>query len=365
MIVKVTDKKTLSQFIYFVKKLYRNHPLYVFPIFSALKKELTSVVLNDQTYTAILCVQNNEVVGRLLYTQVNNHKLSKTMGYFSFFDAIDDTAVAKELFDYMEQDLLKTGVQSFEGTYSPYDPDTRRGILVNGFDQFPSMLTSYNYEYYGKLLEACGYQKAYDTVTLEAKINPEVTKKLFTIEKYFTNHYNVSIDKIDVKNINKEISDIHTVLEEATTELNYQEAPSVEMISTVAQKLKPFINPKLIRIAREVETGEPVGFCLVFPDFNYIFKKTKGKIRPLQMLMLLRKIPRARGMMQYVVPKYQNTGLIGYMYKKVYDEFFELGIKEFVAGTIMEDNPKAVHAFDKFGAEVICTYRIYRKDVLQ
>jgi hypothetical protein len=365
MIVKVTDKKTLNQFIYFVTKLYRNHPLYVYPIFSALKKELASVVLNEKTYTAILCIQNDETVGRLLYTQENNQKQAKMMGYFSFFDSIDSVDVAQELLSYMESDLLNKGVQSFEGTYSPYDPDTRRGILVNGFDQFPSMLTSYNYEYYGTLLEACGYQKAYDTVTLEAKINPEVTKKLFTIEKNFTNHYNVSIDAIDLKNINKEINDIHRVLEEATTELNYQEAPSVEMISTIAKKLKPFINPKLIRIAREVETKEPVGFCLVFPDFNYVFKKTNGKIRPLRMLRLIRKIPRARGMMQYVVPKYQNTGLIGYMYKRVYDEFFDLGIKEFVAGTIMEDNPKAVHAFDKFGAEAVCTYRIYRKDVLQ
>jgi GNAT superfamily N-acetyltransferase len=95
------------------------------------------------------------------------------------------------------------------------------------------------------------------------------------------------------------------------------------------------------------------------PDYNQVFRKTKGRLRPLRFLLGKRKITKARGMMQYVVPDYQNTGLIGHMFKTIYDSFHELGITEFEAGTMMEDNPKPINAFKKFGGDIIKVYRLY------
>lgn len=363
MIKVVDSKRDLMNFIFFIKRLYKNDPHYIFPIFSALKKELIPLVIQKKTYKAILSIRDNEVVGRLLYTIEFNKKKQMKMGYFSAFDAVNDRTVAKELFDFMENDVKSQGVFYCEGTYSPYDPDTRRGIMINGFDDDPAILTSYNYSYYSDLLEACGYHKAYDTFGMKADINPQVQKRLETIETYFVNHYDVRIDQLNLKDLNQEIRDIHEVLLTATTEINYQDAPSIEMIKQVAESLRLLINPKLIRIARENDTNRPVGFCLVFPDFNQILKKTKGHIRPIYILMNLKKITRVRGTMQYVIPKYQNTGLIGYMYKKVYDYFKPLGINEFEGGTVMEENEKSLHAFDKFGGRIAKTYRIYGKEL--
>lgn len=363
MIKIVESKSDLKDFISFIKKLYKDDPHYIFPIFSALKRELLSLVIHKKTYKAILSLQNGQVVGRLLYTIEYNKKKKKDICYFSAFDAIDDSSVAKELFDHMENDVRGQGVFYCEGTYSPYDPDTRRGIMIEGFDDDPAILTSYNYPYYAHLLEDCGYYKAYDTFGLKADINLHVQKRLETIETYCVNHYDVRIDQLNLKHLKKEIHDIHEVLLTATTEINYQDAPSIEMIEQVANNLRLLINPKLIRIARENESNKPVGFCLVFPDFNQILKKTKGQIRPLYILMNLKKITRVRGTMQYVIPKYQNTGLIGYMYKKVYDHFETLGINEFEGGTVMEENEKSLHAFDKFGGRIAKTYRIYGKEL--
>jgi len=363
MIIEVKSKHDLKQFIYFIEELYRDHSHYIFPIFSSLRKELSSLVLKKKSYKAILSTKDDNILGRLLYTIDFSKKLNRNICFFSAFDAIDDDSVAKELFSYMEQDVLKQNIDYCEGTYSPYDPDTRRGIMVEGFDDDPAILTSYNAPYYSRLLEICGYHKVYDTFGLKADINPQVQKRLETIEQYFSNHYDIRIDQLDLKHIDNEIKDIHQILLTSTTEINYQEAPSIEMIEQVAKKLKSLINPKLIRIARENDTNKAVGFCLVFPDFNQIFKKTKGRIKPLVILTQMRKITRVRGMMQYVIPKYQNTGLIGYMYKKVYDNFKWMGITEFEGGTVMEDNLKSIHAFDKFGGRIAKTYRIYGKEL--
>ena len=159
--------------------------------------------------------------------------------------------------------------------------------------------------------------------------------------------------------------DIEKILNQATNEIIYQDAPDMELIEETARQMKAFINPTFVKIARENETNKPVGFCLVVPDFNQVLIKTKGKIRPLKMMLLKRKITKARGQMQYIIPEYQNGGLIGHMFKVIFDDFVDAGITEFEAGTMMEDNPKPINAFKKFGGEIIKVYRLYGKEILK
>jgi hypothetical protein len=68
--------------------------------------------------------------------------------------------------------------------------------------------------------------------------------------------------------------------------------------------------------------------------------------------------------MQYIIPKYQSSGLLGAMYHSIGEAFSELGITAFEAGTIMEENQKSLHTFDIFGGKIVKTYRIYGKELL-
>lgn len=365
MIREVTTKKDLRRFVYFVKSLYADDPHYVFPLFSVLMKELRAEVLQKKTYKALLVFEDFEVKGRILYTFSTSKNHQGEVCFFSLFDAIDDVVVAKQMFDYIENDMISKGVSYIEGAYTPYDPDTRRGILVQGFDIDPTLFTSYNYEYYGKLLEACGYIKAYDTYSLSADESPTTDRVMNLAQLYFHKRHDVRIDSLNLKKLDKDLSDIHHVFEIASTELNYQNPPSLDVIRKVAKNLRFFIEPQYIKIAREPDTEEAVGFCVVLPDYNQVFKRTRGKIRPLMMLLGKKKITKTRGIMQYVVPKYQNTGLIGSMFHSVYKNFKKNGITEFEAGTIMEDNVKSISMFNKFGGKIIKTYRIYGKEIKQ
>jgi len=362
MIKIVENKKDIKDFVYFVQDLYSGHDKYVFPIFSALKKELKKIVLEEKKYKAILCIEDNEIKGRLLFTFEYSKKQSKTICYFSFFDSINEIDIVNELFNYMENDMKLQKIDYSEGTFSPYDADTRRGVLISGFDIAPTIFTSYNYEYYGGLLEKYGYLKAIDTVSLNADVHQKSKKRLSTISKYFLRNHDVRVDSLSWKNLEKDMDDVHQILKVATNEIVYQDSPSIEVIAETARQMKLFINPKLIKIARENITNKPIGFCLVLPDFNQVFKKTKGRIRPIKIMIEKRKITKARGTMQYIVPEYQNTGLIAHIFNSLFDEFIELGITDFEAGTMMENNPKPINAFKKFGGEIIKTYRIYGKE---
>lgn len=363
MIKEVQTKAELKQFIYFIKTLYKDDPHVVYPLFFALTKELKEEVLVKKEYKALLCYRKNDIVGRVLYTTDESKKQGKEIGYFSFFDTIEDQDIATELLDYMEQDLLSRGIDYVEGTFSPYDPDTRRGVLVKGFDSSPVIFCSYNYPYYATLLEGSGYSKAIDTVLLNALSGAKSEKRLNTVSKYFSRGHDVRVDSLNFKDLDKDLKDVHQILIEATNEIIYQDAPSMDMVENAARQLKMFLNPDFILIARENETNRPIGFVLVVPDFNQLFKKTKGRLRPLRFLLGKKHITKARGMMQYIVPDYQNTGLIGHLFKAIYDAFQEHGITEFEAGTMMEDNPKPINAFKKFGGEIIKVYRLYGKEL--
>lgn len=361
MILKVQNKKELKQFIHYIEELYKDDPHMVYPIFRALTKELTHEVLETKKYTAILSMDDNQIKGRLLYTIDESKKQEKDIGYFSYFDCVNEPKVAKELFDYCIKDLKGKGIDYLEGTFTPYDPDNRRGVLLKGFDSDPIIFTTYNYEYYNELLESVGMSKAIDTVLLNAEVSQNSLKRLNTFSKFFNRSHDVRVDSLDYKNFDRDIDDIHEILIKATTDIVYQDAPSIDLIRDVAKQMKLFINPDFVRIARENGTNKPVGFCFVLPDFNHVFKKTKGRIRPLRILLGKRKITKARGMMQYIVPEYQNTGLIAHIYKTLFHVFEEQGYTQFEGGTMMEDNPKPINAFKKFGGEIIKVYRIYGK----
>ena len=365
MIFTVSSKKELNDFVYFVKKLYKDNAHYVYPIFFMQKKELSELVLKEKTYKAILYKKNNKVLGRLLYTVDYSKKQEKDICYFSHFECVNDPYVSNALFSKMEEDMKEWNVSYSEGSFTPYDPDTRRGIMIKGFNSDPSIFTSYNFEYYNDLINTYGFKKAIDTVLLNALVNKDSKKKLKTFSKFFMRSHDVLVESIDMKNLENDLKDVKSILDIATNEIVYQDAPSYELIENAARQMKSFINPDFVKIAREPETMRPIGFCLVLPDFNQVFKETRGKLRPFKMMRLKKSITRARGMMQYVIPEYQSTGLIAHMFKVIYDEFEKHGITTFEAGTMMEDNPNPINLFKKFGGDIIKIYRLYGKDLGQ
>lgn len=364
MILEVKNRTELKRFIYYVKDLYKDDPHYIYPLFSILTKELVREVLKQKNYTAIMSVdEQSNVRGRLLYRMEYNPKEKRHVCYFSYFDCIESKEVATELLNYMESDMKKNNVFYSEGSFTPYDPDNRRGILVDGFDSDPIIFTSYNKSYYQPLLEGFGYQKVHDTFSVKPVINDNTIKRLQTLGKYFERKYEIDVDYIDFKHMDKEIEDIHQVLSDSDNEHIYQEVPSIELIRSVAINMKSFLDKRIIRIARERNTKKPIGFCFCLLDYNQVFKLTKGRLNPFKLLFAKKYITRIRGMMQYVIPEYQGTGVIGYIYHKIFEEFECMGITEFEGGTMMEGNDKPLHTFDKFGGKVNKTYRIYGKEL--
>ena len=175
--------------------------------------------------------------------------------------------------------------------------------------------------------------------------------------------YGVTVSDLNYKNIDSDLKAVHDILSVATTDLNYQDSPSMDLIKNVLKSLKFFIVPSLVKIAREKETGLPVGFSLTIPDFNEVLKKTNGKVNIFKFLYYKRKIKRCRGMLQYVIPKYQNKGTIAQLFYETGKTMKTLKLDYFEGGTIMENNPSSWKPFVNLGGEISKIYRIYGKEI--
>ncbi len=361
MIKIVNTEKELKQFIYFVKKLYKTENNYVLPFFKVQFNELRKEVLYDKNYHALLCIHKNVVYGRILYTFKDDLKTGKKVCYFSFFDFVDDFSIAYDLVDEMKEHALKCGVTRFEGPYCPYDPDTRRGVLTNNFNKMPSVFLTYNYPYYVEIYEKLGFKKKVDTYSMSLEVSGEVLKKVLKMGK-ISKRENIIISTLNRKHIEDDIKALVDVMSVATTEVNYEVAPTYELIQSIFKQMRLFLKDEYIIIAREQETNKPIGFLVILPELNQVFSKMNGKFNIFKFLLYRNKINKTRGWLQYVIPEYQNTMLLGLMFSKAGEAHIKNRIVEFEGGTIVEHNKKSYEVFEHFGGKIDKVYRIYEME---
>ena len=137
MIHVVSDNSSLNDFIFFVRDLYKNDSNFACPVFFSLKKELRKELFIKKRSIAVLCVRDSVVVGRLLFGISKSKQKSSDIGYFSFFDSVDDFSVAQELFAYMEN-YFKGKVSYVEGTFSPLSLTGMLNIMSSNLWPLPS-----------------------------------------------------------------------------------------------------------------------------------------------------------------------------------------------------------------------------------
>lgn len=365
-IVRV-EKKDIDRFINFPDFLYKQDEFYVPYMKGDQKKNLTKYIFEEKSYTALMAVdtETKEVKARVLYTVApSRHLKIEACGHFCMYECVDDIAVSNALLSAMEQDLINKGVSHISGSYCPFDPDNRRGILIDGFAAPPSLFCSYNKPYYASQLEAMGFVKEIDTFSYRINLENKDLTRFSRIGGLSQKKYDYSIQHLDIKKLDRDIADIHTIFKSATTEINFEGAPSIEELKAYFYEWKSFLKPEYISIARTNESNRPIGFTIGIPDYNMVFQKMRGKMDLWGLINLLiyrKRINCVRAMLQYVIPEYQDKGVIAALLFDEYSQMIKNGIKTIECGTIVEENFKSWSIYEKYGAGLKKRYRIFNK----
>lgn len=370
-IEEVKDSKTLNDFIYLPFKLYKYDDAWVPPIVSDFKKYImgkNNFLNQSGPNIKIVAYKNNQMAGRLLVginEHLNNAKGFKE-GYISLFESIEDMEVAFSMLEFAEKWLYNQGMDSIKGPLSLPGGDDNRGFLIDNLEDPTLIMNTYNKKYYNDYFLEYGFEKYFDCYAYKTVFENENISRYEKLVPYAMEKYKFKLDKIDLKNIDKEMKDIKEIIIKAMPkEWDDFIPPTDDELNLIAKQIVPFADPDLIYIARTLD-GKPIGFNISLPDYNQVLKKLNGKLFPFgifKFLYLKKKIDKMRFFVLFVVPEYRKKGVPSAIYLQSYSKALDKGYKFGEGSTIWEYNDEMIRDIEKFGGERYKTYRIYTKRI--
>ena len=363
-----------DQFIAFQPKLYADDPFFVPPIAAERRDFLDprkNPFLSHTELSLFLAKRGEEVVGRAAaindpqYNQFHNTET----GFFGMFESIDDPSVAGALLDAASAWVGGKGMKQLLGPVNfSFNHDC--GVLLDRFDQPPTMMMAYNPPYYPQLLEANGMVKAKDLWSFELSTAVAPTEKVVRIAENLRARESVRIRHLRLDRLSEEVGRIKAVYN-AMLEKKWGFVPmSDDEFDFIAARLRLLvqIRPELFLIA-EIR-GEPVAFSLTVPDSNMAIKAAQGRLTrfglPLglaRMLWAARSIDRLRVLLFGIKPGYRRRGLDALLYLDTLHAARRLGYNIAEIGWTSEDDHLLNRAIESMGARRYKTYRLYERPV--
>jgi GNAT superfamily N-acetyltransferase len=360
----VATKRDETAFIKLPWKIYAGDASWVPPLLMDRRKLIdrqNNPFYRHAAMEMFLAERGGEQVGRIAAIVNDNHNREhhENIGFFGFFESIDDRAVASALFDAAAGWLRARGVTAMRGPASPSVND-EYGLLIEGFTP-PCILMTYNPPYYRTLVEGYGFVKAKDLFAYHLSQERVGQSKLARVAEVIERRASVTIRTIDFGKFDSEVAIIRELYSRGW-ESNWGEVPMTEEEFLYAAKdLKAIADPDLIIIA-EVK-GKPVGFGMTLPDLNQVLiRNRRGWLVPalVRILLYRKRIDTVRIIILGVLPEYANAG-VGSML------FYETGRRARVKGYdygeaswVVEDNVMMNRGAEMMNAVKTKTYRVYQ-----
>jgi hypothetical protein len=246
-----------------------------------------------------------------------------------------------------------------------YSTNDTVGLLVEGFDSDPFIMTPHNPKYYGALIESAGFGRAMDLyawfMRTEKGLNPKITR----VGEKVLKEEDIRVRTLDMKRFREEVEVIKQIYNDAWS-TNWGFVPMTdEEFKHMAQDLKPVVDPRIVLIAEK--KGEPVAFSLALPDFNQALKKINGRLFPFGLPRLLyhsRHIERVRVLALGITKKMQNwNGLGAALYYESFRRGVAAGYRSCEFSWTLETNDLINRSMKLFGAEIYKRYRVYQKAI--
>lgn len=368
-ITTVQSNKDLMRFIKFQWEIYKGDKFWVPPLIMDRKKILNkekNPFFKHAQAEYFLAERDGKLVGRIaaIKNDLHNKYHNDKVGFFGFFECINDQEVANALFDTAKKWLKEHGMDAMRGPANPSSND-EYAMLLEGFDDEPRLLMTYNPKYYLDLCDNYGFKKAKDLYAWKLENKKVISSdKLKRVAEIAQKRSGIKITQLNMKKFNSEVEKVKYVYNKAWAP-NWGFVPMTdEELDAMAKDLKPLVEPSLVLFG-EIN-NELVGFALVMLDYNYIFKQINGKLFPFGFLKLFtekKKIKWSRVITLGLIPEYQKRGLDSVFYWEVVNRAHKLGIDLGEASWVLEDNDMMNRGAEVMKGELYKKYRMYQIDI--
>jgi GNAT superfamily N-acetyltransferase len=366
---RVDSAAERNAFIRFQWQIYRDDPAWVPPLILERKQFLDRkrhpFYLHGDA-ALFLARRDREIVGRIMASDDPNYNSlhGTNVGCFGLFECIDDVEVASALFNAAGDWLRRKGRSEIMG---PIDYSTNYvcGLLIDGFQHPPTLLTAHNPAYYTSLIETGGFTKLKDWYAWWFSEYPAPAERLRKIAAARAGKVGAKIRPINLRKIAEDGQKIRAIYNQAW-ERNWGFVPFTEAEADhMAAEMKPLVVAPATLLAEVGDT--PVGFVIGVPDINVALRHINGRLTkfglPVGLLKLLyyrTKIRTGRLVALGVVKQYRRAGIAEMLVLHVMDEAFRRGFTGELSMTL-EDNVLVNRFIEALGAQRYKTYRIYGK----
>ena len=380
-IITVTSSADRREFIDLAYRLNRGNPNWVPP----LRDEVAGLInprknpwFGHGRAHLLLARRGTRTVGRisahideLALTQPVEQGFGPGTGFWGLFEA-EDAEVTAALLAAAEDWLRGQGMTRMIGPVSLSMWD-EPGLLIDGFDQPPTVMMGYNAPQYQAWIEAVGHQGVQDLFTYGLPITdgfPELTNRIVAMGE---KSGKITIRKADKSRFDEEARLLLGILNDAWSD-NWGFVPLTDAeIAYAGKKLKPIVYEDLIRFA--IVDGETVAFMMTIPDLNEKIKDFGGSLWPFNWARLLwwlraPKVKRMRVPLMGVVKRLQGTRMASQLAFTLIEYIRRDAVAKFGAthgdfGWVLASNGPMRSVGEAVGGSVDRVYRIYERTIAQ
>ncbi|HKJ84669.1 MAG TPA: N-acetyltransferase [Spirochaetia bacterium] len=368
-VTTVSNDKDLMRFIKLPWKLYRDDPNWVPPLIMDQKTLLSRTknpFFEHASVEYFLAHRDGELVGRIaaIHDRSYMEVQRENVGFFGFYESIDDQSVADALFAAARAWLAERDVVAMRGPTNPSTNDSL-GLLVDAFDRPPVVMMPYNSHYYPRLFEAAGLVKSKDLLAYWLAEEKMKIERLDRFVDLLKKRHSLTLRPLNLKKFDEEIDLVKLIYNDAW-EKNWGFVPWTDAeLEHLGRELKPVADPELVMFA--YKDGDPAGFSLSLPDlFQALIHVKSGRLFPVGLLKLLywqRRIDQVRVLAMGIRTKYRGLGIDALFYHRTFRYAETKGQQRGECSWILEDNHTMRAAMEKMGGYVYKTYRLYDQPV--
>ena len=368
-IERVATPKQWQAFHRLKIELYQDDPAAAIPLKSMERDKLdvNSAFFAHAEREAWIGFIDGKCVGRIvaIVDRLHNEHHRDSLGFFGFFESVDDVELAKQLLDVAADWLRKKGCTAIRGPMSP-SMKGEMGVLIEGFEHPPTILMAHSRPWYDALLRACelGVVKefyAFHFLSDDPRHAPKFEKMEEFEARVMKRYPDLRFEQLSRDKFAETIHEVNTLGNEVR-KVGWGNVPSTTAeIETMIKNLGPIIRLEAFQVA--YYRDELVGYIIGIPDINWALRRTFGKwdwLRKIQLLFWLKRIPRSRIIALGADVDFRRKGIAMLLIKRIVDR--RTIFQEWEMSWVLEDNVRSLRAIERsINLDRYKTWRIYEK----
>jgi GNAT superfamily N-acetyltransferase len=367
-LTEVRSPRQLKEFIRLPYSVYPEGSLYVPQLEGELRKEFSpdkNPFFKHAKAKYFTVHADGAPAGRVaaIVNELHNGYHREKTGFFGFFECLNNQDAAGLLLSRVADELKAEGMHTMRGPVS-FSTNDECGLLVEGFDKPPMLMTPYNPPYYAGLIEGVGLRKVKDLYAYIYEVGESLPDKMLRAAS-FAEARGVTVRPIRKENFDAEMMAFKEVYNSAWAE-NWGFIPLTdEEIMFKGKLLKSIVVPELTLIAEA--GGETVGFLGLLPDMNRVLKHMRGRLNPITIIKALyysRRVRDLRLLLLGIKPSHRTRGVDALLYREAFRAGRRLGYRRAEFSWILEDNEAMIRVIELMDCALYKKFRIYEKSLI-